>query len=278
MAGVIGLRGPDIDKRGALRGYKVEWRDADRPFIRPHTGLPVLHLDDDGKPAVTRHVFGFSRKFSSFNAREDKLTTSKMWGGLWRREGHHGVAAVSYILEWGDLGDGLGKRPFRIERADGAAMAVPALVGGYWEAKDTRAVALITIEPNAFVASFHDRMIGQLADDQIDVWLRPGEHDEATLRACLVAPANEELVAYPLAGDVGSAKFDDAGAMTAVGPPLRWQDVEGDQPRSAPGKSASPAKVEPTSDDKRASNPATKSKPRTRKTEDPRGGARQTRL
>lgn len=78
MAGVIGLRGPDIDKREALRGYKVEFADADRPYIRPHTGAPVLTLKD-GTPSVERHVFGFSHRFSSFNARDDKLEASKMW-------------------------------------------------------------------------------------------------------------------------------------------------------------------------------------------------------
>jgi putative SOS response-associated peptidase YedK len=216
---VIGLRGPDIEKRDALRGYQVVFRDADRPIIRPHTGAPVLYLDD-GKAAVARHVFGFSRKYSSFNARADNLEQGRMWKSLFGKPGRHGVAPVSYILEWGDLGDG--KRPYRIERADGAAMAVPALVGDYWEEKGTRAFALVTIEPNRFVARFHDRMIGQLADDHLDVWLRPEAHDPAALRACLRAPPDHELVAYPLDPGVGSARFDDATALEAVGPPVAW--------------------------------------------------------
>lgn len=219
VAGVIGLRGPDIEKRDALRGYQVVFKDADRPIIRPHTGSPVLYLED-GKPAVARHVFGFSRRFSSFNARDDKLEEGKMWKGLFGKPGHHGVAPVSYILEWGDMGDG--KRPYRIERSDGAAMAVPALVGGYWEAKDTRAFALVTISPNKFVAQFHDRMIGQLLDDEIDVWLHPEAHDKEALRECLTSPPNGELVAYPLKDDVGSAKFHDALALEAVGPAIKW--------------------------------------------------------
>lgn len=221
MAGVIGLRGPDIEKRDALRGYQVVFKDADRPIIRPHTGSPVLYFKD-GAPTVERHVFGFSRRFSSFNAREDKLEEGKMWKGMFGKPGHHGVAPVSYILEWGDLGKGEGKQPFRIERADGAAMAVPALVGGYWEAKDTRAFALVTIEPNKFVAQFHDRMIGQLADDQLDVWLHPEGHSVAEMRKCLKAPPNDELVAIPIKADVGSAKFSDTSALEATGPPMRW--------------------------------------------------------
>ena len=221
MAGVIGLRGPDIEKRDALRGYKVEWKDADRPLIRPHTGLPVLTLKD-GAPSVDRHVFGFSKKFSTFNARMDNLEAGKTWMTKFGKS--HGVAPVSYILEWSEV-DGT-KRGYRIERADGAAMAVPALVGDYWEDRDTRAFALVTIEPNAFVKRFHDRMIGQLSDDKIDVWLHPQSHDKKELYACLAPPPDDELIAYPLSPDVGKAKYDDAKALDAVGPPLTWKALK----------------------------------------------------
>lgn len=220
MAGVIGLRGPDIEKRDALRGYKIEWKDADRPIIRPHTGAPVLHVVDE-KPVVERHVFGFAKKFSSFNARSENLESGKMWSRLFGK--HHGVAPVSYILEWGDVGNG--KQPFRIERADGAAMAVPALVGAYWEDRSQRAFALVTIEPNQFVKTFHDRMIANLADDQVDVWLRPSDYSPDQLRRCLQPPPEDELVAYPLDASVGKAKFDDASALEAVGDPLTWKRI-----------------------------------------------------
>ena len=222
MAGVIGLRGPDIDKREALRGYKVVFKDADRPYIRPSTGLPVLYMKD-GQPTVDRHVFGFSRRFSSFNAREDKLDDSKMWSTMWGR--HHGVAPVSYILEW--AGEGKDKTPYRIERADGAAMAVPALVGANWDHRDERAVALVTIEPNEFVRSFHDRMIGQLTDAGIDKWLHPEETGKPGLRKLLAAPPNDELVARPVRKDVGNAKYDDPKGLEPVGPALTWADVKG---------------------------------------------------
>lgn len=222
MAGVIGLRGPDIDKRDALRGFKVEWHDADRPIIRPHTGAPVLRLVD-GEAVVERHVFGFSKRFTSFNARDDKLETSRLWSGLFGKAGHHGVAPVSYILEWADLGDG--QRPWRIERADGAAMAVPALVGGYWEDRSKRAFSLVTVAPNAFIARIHDRVIAQLDDDAIAVWLRPEAHDVAELRVCLTPGEPADFVAYPLRGDVGAARFDDAGALEAVGDPVTAADL-----------------------------------------------------
>lgn len=221
MAGVIGLRGPDIEKRDALRGYRVEFVDADRPYVRPHTGLPVLSIRD-GKPMVERHVFGFSKEFSSFNARADKLETGKMWSRMFGK--HHGVAPVSYILEWLEVDDE--KRPYRIERADGAAMAVPALVGAYWEDRSKRAFALVTIEPNDFVKRFHDRMIGQLSDKAIDVWLKPEGRSPKELRDCLKPPPNDELVAYPLAADVGKAKFDDASKLEATGPPVTWSDLK----------------------------------------------------
>lgn len=231
MAGVIGLRGPDISKRDALRGYKVEWRDADRPLIRPHTGLPVLYFDGE-EPKVERHVFGFSKEFSTFNARKDKLESGKLWSRLYGH--HHGVAPVSYILEWADMGDG--KRAYRIERADGAAMAVPALVGQYFEDRTKRAFALVTIEPNAFVKTFHDRMIGQLDDGDIDVWLHPEKHTKKELEECLQPPPDDSLIAYPLSKEVGSAKFDDADALAATGSPIAWKDVRGRQPKKGLAK------------------------------------------
>ncbi len=221
MAGVIGLRGPDIEKRGALRGYQVVFEDADRPFVRPHTGLPVLTIRD-GVPDVHRHVFGFTKRFSSFNARSEKLEESKMWSKMFGKS--HGVAPVSYILEWGDIGHG--KQPFRIERADGAAMAVPALVGGYWEDKGVDAFTLVTIAPNRFVATFHDRTIGQLDDDHIDVWLRPEDHTRQELWDCLAPPADDALVAIPIKHDAGKARFDDPSALQAIGEPITWTDVQ----------------------------------------------------
>lgn len=220
MAGVIGLRGPDIDKRDALRGYKVEFVDADRPIIRPHTGCPVLYLRDDA-PTVERHVFGFSRRFTSFNARSDRLQAGRMWARMFGK--HHGVAPVSYILEWADLGEG--RRPYRIERSDGAAMAVPALVGPYLEDREKRAFALVTVEPNAFVRRFHNRVIAQLSDGDIDTWLRPRENEQEALLGCLRAGADDELVAYPLSQDVGTARFDDVSKLEAVAEAITWKDV-----------------------------------------------------
>jgi putative SOS response-associated peptidase YedK len=227
VAGIIGLRGPDIEKRDALRGFQVEFRDADRPIIRPHTGCPVLRLVE-GEPVVERHVFGFSKRFSSFNARTDRLGESRMWKGMFGK--HHGVAPVSYVLEWADLGDG--KRPYRIERTDGSAMAVPALVGTYWEDRSDRAFALVTVDANRFFATFHDRMVAQLDDEAIGVWLRPEEHAEEQLRECLVPGPDDGLVAHPLAAGVGAAKFNDANMLAAVGDPVSWQDLVAAHPQA----------------------------------------------
>jgi putative SOS response-associated peptidase YedK len=222
VAGIIGLRGPDIEKRDALRGYQVDFVDAARPIIRPHTGAPVLYVKDE-RVVVERHVFGFSKEFTSFNARADRLEESRMWSRMFGKS--HGVAPVSYILEWSDIGDGV-KRPYRIERTDGAAMAVPALVGPYLEDRAQRGFALVTVPPNDFVSFFHDRVVAQLADDQIDVWLHPERHDKGALFACLSPGANEDLIAYPIRQDVGAADEDDADAVATLGEPIAWADVQ----------------------------------------------------
>ena len=106
-------------------------------------------------------------------------------------------------------------------------MAVPALVGAYWEDRAARAFALVTIEPNEFVRAFHDRMIAQLPDPAIDVWLRPEASSKEKLFALLKPPPNDELVAFPLKADAGKARFDDAEALKAVGPALSWNELKG---------------------------------------------------
>jgi putative SOS response-associated peptidase YedK len=108
-------------------------------------------------------------------------------------------------------------------------------LGGYLEEKGLDAFTLVTIEPNAFVQTFHSLMIGQLADDKLDVWLRPEEHKPAEVRSCLQAPSNEELVAIPIKHDACKAKFDDPSALAAIGNPIAWADVKDTGPGDATG-------------------------------------------
>lgn len=82
------------------------------------------------------------------------------------------------FYEWRDED---GKQPYYFSRADGATM----MLAGIWDEAEYKgdrrpAFAILTDEPNAFIAPYHDRMPVALADDMVAAWLdlsRPGPLD-----------------------------------------------------------------------------------------------------
>lgn len=221
MAGLVGIRAEDMEQVDALRRLRPDYPDG-FPLIRPHVQAPVLVVRDEEIVAELAR-FGFSRRFSSFNAREDKLSTGRLWSSMFGRS--HAIMPVSYVVEWVD--DERGKRPFLIQREDGKPMMVPALSGRYHEDRDQRAFALVTREPNRFFGHFHDRMVAQCPPEGVDRWLSPEGATEKELRACLAAPGDDELVAVPADPGLTKRKAGDWSALHTVGEPLKWADLRG---------------------------------------------------
>lgn len=222
MAGLIGIRAEDMEQVDALRKLRPEYPDG-FPLIRPHVLAPVIVAHDEAVEAVTAR-FGFSRRFSSFNARNDKLTTGRLWSSMFGKS--HGLVPLSYVVEW--VEDESGKRPYLIQRADGKPMMAPALVGRYFEDREQRAFAICTRKPNRFFAKFHDRMVGQCPPDRAGAWLRPEGTAADDLLACVAAPGDDELVAVPADPGISKRKAGDWSPVKAVGEPLGWGDLRDD--------------------------------------------------
>jgi putative SOS response-associated peptidase YedK len=181
----------------------------------------MLTAADDGLEAATAR-FGFSRRFSSFNARKEKLTTGRLWSSMFGKR--HAIVPLSYVVEW--IQDKQGKHPFLIQRADGGLMMTPALVGGSHETKGERAFAICTREPNRFFARFHDRMVGQCTPELMKRWLAPGDTTADELLACVAAPDDGELVAVAAAPNISKRKAGDWSPLVTFGEPLGWDDVK----------------------------------------------------
>jgi putative SOS response-associated peptidase YedK len=220
MAGIIGLRAEDMEQVDALQRARLDWPDG-LPMIRPHVLAPVIVRTDDALDAMPAR-FGFSRRFASFNARSDRLTTGRMWKSMFGKS--HGIVPVSYVVEW--VNDEDGKTPYLIQRADGRPMMAPALVGPYHEDRKQKAFAICTREPNPFFKRFHDRMIGQCTPKQMDAWLAPEGHEPDDLLACIAAPPNDELVAVPTTPQITKRKAGDWSPLEATGDPLTWNDLK----------------------------------------------------
>src|SRR5690606_26140151 len=100
---------------------------------------------------------------------------------------------VSSFYEW-QKREGSAKRPWRIFRADGALL----LAAGIWtprtpgpgEAPGT--FAIITTEPNAFMARLHGRMPALLEPEEVAAWCDPRTPPEAA--QALLRPAPEGVL------------------------------------------------------------------------------------
>src|SRR5882672_9173520 len=126
MAGLEGIDASTMDVIDAL-GAKLFVYDAGdriaRPLLRHADFTPVAVLKD-GERVVDNVRFGIPVAGGRLitNARDDKLTASPSWKGMFATG--RGLVAISYVVE----NDKKTKTTYRVQRRDGALMVVPALV------------------------------------------------------------------------------------------------------------------------------------------------------
>lgn len=219
MAGLVGIRGEDMDLVDALKRAKADWPRG-LPFIRPHVLAPVV-VRKDGEDEFAPARFGMSKRFTSFNARDDKLMSSRLWRGMFGRS--HAVAALSYVVEW--VQEGSRKTAYVIGRRDGGLLLTPALLGPYLDDKSQRGFAICTRPPNAFFRHFHDRMVGVMTPALAERWLEPGRVDLESLLECVRAPGDDELAAWKVEEPITSRKEGDWSPVQVADRPLTWADV-----------------------------------------------------
>lgn len=224
VAGIFGIDAETMEQVDALQRLRADYPTG-FPMVRPHVKAPALVGGHQGRQAVLAR-FGFSRRFSSFNARSDRLTTGKMWSRMFGTA--HAIVPVSYVVEWVDRDEG--RQPYLIRRADGRPLMAPALIGPYFEDRRQKAFAICTREPNAFFGAFHNRMIGACPEHLVDQWLAPEgvPHDE--LLECVAALPDEEMVAVPTAPEITKRRAGDWSALEATGDPVTWADVKAGGP------------------------------------------------
>ncbi|HEX9709208.1 MAG TPA: SOS response-associated peptidase family protein [Candidatus Thermoplasmatota archaeon] len=226
MAGLVGIRGEDMEQVDALKRAKLEWPQG-LPFIRPHVLAPVV-VRTDGEDGFVPARFGMSKRFTSFNARDDKLTSSRLWRGMFGKS--HAVAALSYVVEW--VEEGGKKAPYLIGRRDGGLLLTPALLGPYLDDKSQQGFAICTREPNRFFAHFHGRMVGVLTPQLVDRWLDPAGATPDELLACVRAPRDDELAAWRVTEDITKRKEGNWEPVRAAPEPLTYADL----PKRGPAK------------------------------------------
>ena len=117
------------------------------------------------------------------------------------------VVPASGFYEW--KAEGGAKQPYYVHRRDGAPMALAGLYALRSAGEPDCSVSVLTTEPNALMATLHDRMPVVLEPEDLSRWLDAGVRDVAELADLLRPCASERLEAYPVDRAVGNARVDD---------------------------------------------------------------------
>lgn len=156
--------------RESLR-LNYEWN----PNVAPTDVVPVFIAQADRRPLAVMARFGVIMTGRDGKPRQPLLNvrTDGIRRGQFRSHMKSGRCIIPALgwYEFRDEGDPK-KQPYYFYRTDGEALNL----AGIWEESEYKgdrrvAFAILTDEPNALVAPYHDRMPLALADDQIECWL-----------------------------------------------------------------------------------------------------------
>ncbi len=118
---------------------------------------------------------------------------------------------ASGFFEW--KREGKAKQPYHITTADGSILCFAGIHESWTDPEtkeDVRSVSILTTEPNALMASIHNRMPVILGGEQIGRWLANGGKD--FLKPCLP----EMLHTYLVSDRVNKVANNDASNVDAV--------------------------------------------------------------
>ena len=173
------------------------------------------------------------------NARSETINDKPAFKNAMRRR--RCLIPADGYYEWQVAGGR--KRPFFIQRRDGAMFGLAALaenwIGPNGEEMET--VAIVTAAASADLAVLHHRVPVTISADDFDRWLDCRADDAETVMALLTAPEEGEFVWHEVSTRVNHTANDDAQLIL----PITAEQIAAEQPR--PARKATPRKGEPAS-------------------------------
>ena len=187
--------------------------------IAPTTDVPVI-LTQDGVRHAELMRWGLVPswateigKFSTFNARDDGLTTKPMFRGAWKA-GRRCIVPASSFFEWRKSD----RQPFAIALGNKGPMAF----AGLWDewrskgGKPLRSCTIITCAPNTLLAPLHNRMPVILGEEDWARWLGENAANDDEVLALIKPFAAERMMFWPVGKDVGNVKNQGANLIATL--------------------------------------------------------------
>lgn len=204
--------------------------------IRPMQDVVVI-VNEDGRPVARPMRWGLipswtkSEKLprNTFNARQDRLASSGMWRGPFKRS--RAVVPASGFYEWKKTDDSKQppKQPMYMTPKSDDILRFAAVYDSWINehGETVESCAIVTTEANDFMSSIHDRMPVILDEESIALWLDPATSEPDSLRPVLVPSPNDLLQARPVSTRVNSYKNDDPSLISEV--PISNPEADGGQ-------------------------------------------------
>ena len=212
-----------------LKIRRPDWRALVPDYTGPYDPGLIIRHSPEGPEAIVADQWAYvppysdarHLKYSTFNARLDRLKSS----GVWRTAfpGQRCVIPMGGYFEWVPEAGARKNRPWYVQRTDHTNIYGAGL-WGEWLDKSTGELiityTLLTTEPNALMLAIgHDRMPCILSQDQRAAWLDPSITDRDALIDLIAAPDSPApYSAQPVSYAINYRNAHGPDVLTAVGP------------------------------------------------------------
>ncbi len=199
-----------LDSHGGYHNYNAP----------PTSVLPVCYKGDDGQRIIDPAYWWFMKwptkdgktnfKYSTFNARADKLLSSNLWKSVISDPSARCIIPLSGYYEFsGPKGN---KTPYYFHPTGQKFFAAAGLYSKISPNEGMNSFTIITTKPNDVQEPVHDRMPALLLPDEFDDWLNPGHSTDYIMEMLRPYP-NDGMNQYIVSKEVNNAKNNHPGLI-----------------------------------------------------------------
>ena len=214
MCGRFTLTVDPADLQAAFPNFTFPAQFSPRYNIAPTQ--PVLVLPNDGKLTADYYIWGLIPVWAKdhsigsrlINARAETLAEKSSFRGAYKYK--RCLVLADGFYEWKTQPGSKLKIPYLIRLSSGQPLAFAGL-WDEWLSPDgsqIKSCTIITTEPNALMASLHNRMPVILPASAYDQWLDPAPQKPEALQALLTQYPSDEMTAHPVSTLVNSPAND----------------------------------------------------------------------
>jgi putative SOS response-associated peptidase YedK len=180
--------------------------------VSPSSEMPVICQKSDGTRVISRYRWGLvpfwakeiNTGYSMFNARAESLPEKRTFKKAFQTQ--RCIVPANGFYEWVKRNNS--KIPFYITLENDELMSFAGLYE-HWKGNDGQVVnsfTIITTTVNKKLEPVHDRMPAILLDEEIDIWLDPGNEDTESIQDLIHPYPDDNIRYHEVSTDVNNSR------------------------------------------------------------------------